>query len=239
MGDIKGILIDSGRVLNIASTGSWSNSPNFFNIVGKKKFKSISKKERQEAYSKAWKYVDSIKYVQNIDEEIEVFKEFFNILSTELPQLEINKEKKILLTEDMVLNSKKYKFFDDVFKVIPRLSEKYKLCIVSDAWPSLREVYKNVGLDKYFTSMIISSELGVTKPNEKMYKKAIESIGLTEKEVIFVDDNPRNCDGAKKLGINTMVLERVLIRRLYDRLILKSEHKIFNNLEQLEIFLKY
>lgn len=30
MGNIKGLLIDSGRVLNFAATGDWSYSPNFF-----------------------------------------------------------------------------------------------------------------------------------------------------------------------------------------------------------------
>ena len=178
MGKVKGILIDSGRVLNISATGSWSYSPNFFEIVGKENFESIPKDKINAAYNKAWHYVNSVKLVTTIEEEWDLFYEYFNILSKELIELKIDEDKKRLLTDDMVLNFEKYIFFEDVFEIIPRLSKKYKLCLVSDAWPSLREVYKNVGLHKYFDSMIISSEIGICKPDKKMYTLAMEALNL-------------------------------------------------------------
>ena len=45
------------------------------------------------------------------------------------------------LATDLVYNSDKYVFFDDALKVIPTLKSKYKLAIVSDAWPSLKDVF--------------------------------------------------------------------------------------------------
>lgn len=69
MGNLKGILIDSGRVLNMSATGSWRYSPNFFRIVGKEKFYSISKRKREIAYGKSWTYVNSVKLVTRIEEE--------------------------------------------------------------------------------------------------------------------------------------------------------------------------
>lgn len=234
MGEIKGILIDSGRVLNVSATGSWSYSPNFFNIVGEENFKSISEKKRDLAYEKAWKYINSISLIETIGDEDKHFYRFFEILSEELKELKIDKEKIESLTKDMVYNFDKYIFFDDVLKVIPELSKEYKLCLVSDAWPSLRGVYKKAGLDKYFSEIIISSEIGATKPNERMYKEALKRLNLKACEVIFIDDNIKNCDGATSLGIRSIVLDRVLVSRLHSRFILRTKNKIVKNLEELK-----
>lgn len=55
----------------------------------------------------------------------------------------------------MVYNSDKYRFFDDALKVIPELKLKYKLAIVSDAWPSLKDVYEKNELYNYFDSFVL------------------------------------------------------------------------------------
>ena len=234
MNKIKGILIDSGRVLNFAATGDWSTSPNFFHIIDKSKFYSIPKAKRKVAYKKAWDYINSIKTMNTIEEEWEHFSGFFTIIAEELPELEIHKDKKKLLIDDFVSNFDKYTFFKDVFDVIPRLSRSYKLCVVSDAWPSLRGVFKKVGVDKYFDSLIISSELGITEPNLQMYKSAIKELDLNEEEVIYIDDNPKNCDGASEMGIKAIILNRDLILRMYYKFILKSPYRIVRNLYDIE-----
>lgn len=234
MDEVKGILIDSGRVLNVSATGSWSYSPKFFEIVGKNKFYNISNEKREDAYSKAWNYINSINLMATIQEEREHFSKFFSILAEELPELEIDENKKNLLIDDFDFNFDKYTFFKDVYDVLPKLSERYKLCLVSDAWPSLRGVYKKAGLDKYFNSMIISTELGVTKPSEEIYKAALVKLGLSENEVIFIDDNPKNCDGAAKLGIRSLILSRSLWFRLYSKFILKTRHKIVKDLYEVD-----
>ncbi len=40
---IKAILFDSGRVLNMSSTGHWFIPPNFYKYVNKEEFLSIDK----------------------------------------------------------------------------------------------------------------------------------------------------------------------------------------------------
>jgi putative hydrolase of the HAD superfamily len=234
MSKIKGILFDSGRVLNIPTTGNWYHSPNFIQILGKDKFYNVSKEKRKIAFTSARNYIDSIKVISTIEEEWEHFSMFFTIIAEELPELEIHGDKKKLLVDDFVFNFDKYTFFKDVFEVIPKLSKCYKLGLVSDAWPSLRGVYKKAGLDTYFNSIIISSELGVTKPNEQMYKASLNELALSENEVVFIDDNPKNCDGASKIGIRTIILDRSLMSRFNSRFILKTQHKIVKNLYEFQ-----
>jgi len=40
---IKGVLLDSGRVLNYSSSGHWFITPNFFNYIDKLSFDKLSK----------------------------------------------------------------------------------------------------------------------------------------------------------------------------------------------------
>ncbi|BCN29061.1 hypothetical protein bsdtb5_03560 [Anaeromicropila herbilytica] len=92
--------------------------------------------------------------------------------------------------------------------MIPLLHNKYKLAVVSDAWPSLTDVFINAGLYSYFSSFIISSQIGVTKPNEKMYLTALNELNVMPDRAIFIDDNLNNCLGAKRLGIHAILLCR-------------------------------
>ena len=124
--------------------------------------------------------------------------------------LELNLEYKDieLLPRDLVYNTGKYEFYDDALKILPILKQKYKLGIVSDAWPSILDVYAKKNLDGYFDCFVISSFLGVTKPNPQMYQTALDELNISPKETIFIDDNLKNIKGAMTLGINSILLCR-------------------------------
>ncbi len=205
---IKGVLFDSGRVLNYPTTGNWFISPNFYDIVDKDLFKNIDSRKIRHAFQNATKYISSITCISDKNEELICFKEFYSIFSSCLPELELEKCKIRLLAEDLVYNPQKYTFYSDVFAVIPTLSKKYKLGIVSDAWPSLTDVYESADLKKYFSTIIISSVLGTQKPDKKMYEAALEDLKISPQEAIFIDDNPKNCDGAKRIGMIPYLLCR-------------------------------
>ena len=113
------------------------------------------------------------------------------------------------MANDLVSNTSKYIFYDDALEVIPKLKQDYKLAIVSDAWPSLRDVYVEHGLEKYFDSFVISSFIGETKPHEKMYATALEELKVSAQEAVFVDDNLKNCLGAMKVGIHSVLLVEI------------------------------
>ena len=126
-------------------------------------------------------------------------------------------------------------FFDDVFSVIPRLKLKYKLAIVSDAWPSLKDVYEEKELFTYFDSFVISSILGITKPNEKMFQAAINEIGVKPQETIFIDDNINNCERAMKLGIKAVFICRNRVIYCVQKICsIKKGYRVIYSLKQLE-----
>lgn len=233
--DIKAILFDSGRVLNQSSTGHWFISPKFFEYVDDKKYNAINKEKINEAFEKAGQYINSQSLINTKEDEYIHFHKYYEIFSHNLPDLELREEQINGLAMDLVYNMNKYIFFDDALKIIPELKSKYKLAIVSDAWPSLKDVYKNKGLYNYFDSFVISSVLGTTKPNEKMYLKALEELKILPEEAIFIDDNLINCQGAMKLGIKGVLLCRNKLQYfIYKLFSIGKDYQVINDLEQLK-----
>ncbi len=108
----------------------------------------------------------------------------------------------------MVYDNAKYCFYDDVKDSIMKLNCKYELGIISDAWPSLRNVYMSNGMTRYFEPFIISSIYGCTKQGLDLFKFGLANVAQKAEECLFVDDSYGNCKRAKKLGMQVIVLNR-------------------------------
>lgn len=204
----KAILFDSGKVLNSSASGHWFISPNFWKYVDESKFKKISAKKINHAFYEAQSYIMSIPLITTKEDEYMHFIKFYEILASFLLDLNIKQEQIEFLAKDIVYNSSKYVFYEDALSVLSKLRGYYKFAIISDAWPSLIDVYKDNGLYTYFDSFVISSMIGVTKPDKKMYLTALEELHITAEDAVFVDDNVTNCIGAMKLGIHGILLCR-------------------------------
>lgn len=146
---IKAILFDSGRVLNHPRSGHWFISPKFYSFVNKERFELIAQDQIEGAFHKALQYMDENPLILSETEEYRHFIQFYAIVSEELAFLELNREQIEGLAYDTVFNDDKFKFYQDVFEVIPELNNNYKLGVVSDTWPSLERVFKNVGLRSF------------------------------------------------------------------------------------------
>lgn len=216
--------------MNRPITGHWFITPNFFNFVDETKFRSLDKQAIHRAFHLAGNYISMQNVIQNEDEEYRHFLEYYRIFSSELPKLELTESQLNSITYDLVYNYKKYEFYKDVFELIPELSKTYKLAVVSNAWPSLDNVFRQADLRKYFSSFVISSQIGVIKPHELMYKIALEELNMSPSEVLFVDDNVGNCVGAEKIGIRSLVLSRDWKLYMYYKF-MRTNHSVVYNLK--------
>lgn len=220
--NLKAILFDSGRVLNDPRTGNWFVPPNFHRYIDKNKFELLDEKLIQMAFYKAMKFLEAKSVILTEEEEFEHFIEFYRILSNELPDLELKENHIIEVARDTVFNDEKFLFYEDVFEVIPQLSKSYKLGVVSDTWPSLERVFKNVGLKEYFSTFVMSSKIGVVKPDELMFTTALSELNIKPEEAIFIDDNINNINGAIALGISSFLLCRDWRLYVYNNLFNKN-----------------
>lgn len=57
-------------------------------------------------------------------------------------------------------------------------------------------------ISHYFDSLFLSYQMKACKPDEKIYRMALERDGLMANETLFVDDSLKNIEGARKLGIH-------------------------------------
>jgi putative hydrolase of the HAD superfamily len=100
-----------------------------------------------------------------------------------------------------------YKLHKGVRENLERLSKNYKLGVLSNSLPSRRHHELKIDdIDRYFDQIIISSEVGVRKPNRKIYEIAIERSGFKKDEILFIDDKESYLDGAVDAGIENVVL---------------------------------
>ena len=92
------------------------------------------------------------------------------------------------------------------------------LALVSDFDEPVEEYYallQALGIDIFFKPLTekvtLSNEVGVMKPDEKIFRAAIDKIhnGLSYQNVIFITEEPTHSAAARKLGMMTIRLKRV------------------------------
>ena len=207
--DIKGILFDSGDTLVFPKSGSWWPGPEFDSILLQHGINAdgfdtdIMKSALDEGYI----YLDTNHRVANLEEEKEQFRNYYRIICD---RLGINQDDELI--EDLMrayVEICNFQRYPDTVPVLERLSNSdIALGIISDAWPSLHDKYLTLGIRHYFKSLTISAEVGCCKPNELIYLKAIDDIGIVPRNLLFVDDDFDNVKGAIRTGMNGAVMQR-------------------------------
>lgn len=66
-----------------------------------------------------------------------------------------------------------------------------------------------VGLGKEFDSGFFSSELGVTKSDPQFFQKVAEQLQTEAGNIIYFDDDQKNVDAAKGVGIDAHLFENI------------------------------
>ena len=95
---------------------------------------------------------------------------------------------------------------EDLVGHVRRLHEAgYRTGILSnfadDARPLWTDVYPFLDT---FDGVIISSEVGIMKPDARIYHLAAESVEAAPAEVLFIDDFIENVEGAKRIGMQAI-----------------------------------
>lgn len=99
--------------------------------------------------------------------------------------------------------------FPEVRGVLERLRARGVLmAVVSDNWPTLEDLYRQLGLREFFQTFVISAVLGCRKPDPRMYRAGSDGLGLTPHECVFVDDDPELVAAAIDLGYRGISLRQ-------------------------------
>lgn len=88
------------------------------------------------------------------------------------------------------------------------LSSKYFMGTINNESRELNEYrIRTFRLAESFDVFISSCYVGLRKPDERIYKLALDLTQHTPQECCFVDDRPVNIDAALKVGLSTVLMK--------------------------------
>jgi putative hydrolase of the HAD superfamily len=96
----------------------------------------------------------------------------------------------------------------EVVQLAQRLAQEYRLALLSNAQVSLRQQLERwPHILSLFDEVVISAEVGMRKPEPRIYRLAVERLGIDPGAVLFIDDKPRNVMVAQDEGLRAIVFE--------------------------------
>jgi len=90
------------------------------------------------------------------------------------------------------------------------LGARYRLALVTNGAPDVqREKIAATGVAPYFAAIVISAELGIGKPDRRIFDAALDAIGASARDAVMVGDSiERDVVGAHAAGLRTVWLDR-------------------------------
>jgi len=99
---------------------------------------------------------------------------------------------------------------DDVKETIIELNKRgYLLGIIANTITEteIPDYLEEYGLTEYFKTVVLSSKLGIRKPNPEIYWEAARRMGVEPAKCVYVGDNPvRDVEGTRAAGYGMMIL---------------------------------
>ncbi|WP_179232699.1 HAD-IA family hydrolase [Paenibacillus rigui] len=111
---------------------------------------------------------------------------------------------------DVFTGPEHYQLFSDVAACLPQFRERgLRLGIISNFAPTLSSILEHKGILHYFDPVIVSTEVGLEKPDPAIFRLALERSGLSAEEVLYVGDHDRNDIWApNQAGIDAVKIKR-------------------------------
>ena len=116
--------------------------------------------------------------------------------------------------------------FKEVSEVLKKLKEKkFKLAILSNGTPALlNELVKNNNLDNIFDDLFSIEQVGVYKPDSKVYDMPIQKYRVEKNEIAFLSANTWDVSGGGNYGYQSIWVNRN--KNIFDNLDYKPKNEI-------------
>jgi HAD superfamily hydrolase (TIGR01549 family) len=107
-------------------------------------------------------------------------------------------------------NPKIHRMYEDAKKILPILKKnKVKLILLTNGYKSTFKVIKYYGLNKYFDQVFVSCDIGISKPDQKIYHIIAKKLSVKQKEILCVGDSyATDIVGATKSGCDAAIIDR-------------------------------
>lgn len=186
---IKAVLFDLWGTL-VFNDSHHSKRDEIIEIIGEK-----NKKEFKKLLFNWW-------FTNNVTEEV-----FFTKMCTDL---NIDKSKIPNLVKIWKEQYEHAKPFHNTIEILEELKSKgIKTGLVTNTSPYAKGIITNLNLDKLFDVMVFSCDVGVIKPDKKIYKIALKKLKLEPQECLFIGDDIKNdVGGPRSVGMKSFLINR-------------------------------
>jgi len=122
--------------------------------------------------------------------------------------------------------------YPEVKEVLKKLKVKeYRLAILSNGTPALlNELIKSNNLENIFDDLFSIEEVGIYKPDSKVYDMPIKKYQIRAEEIAFLSANTWDVSGGGNYGFNAIWVNRN--KNIFDNLDYKPKNEV-NDLTQL------
>lgn len=119
-------------------------------------------------------------------------------------------EKAEALYERFIVREGFMPLFSDVRDTLQRLRHQgVRLGIVSNFPSHLEQILRQHGIDRYFDFVVVSSLVGLEKPDPAIFELAIENAGVPKEEILYVGDQmDDDIRGAQAVGLKAVLIDR-------------------------------
>jgi len=110
-------------------------------------------------------------------------------------------------------------------------SKKIKMAILSNGTPNLlKRLVESNNIQNYFDDIMSVENVGVYKPDSKVYEMPIKKYACKPENICFLSSNTWDVSGGGVFGYNAIWINR--FNKVFDKLDYKPQH-IISNLSQL------
>lgn len=88
-----------------------------------------------------------------------------------------------------------------ILEYLRSLRPRFITGLISNAWSDMREYLVRAKVSDAFDHLTISAEVGVAKPDAKIYQLALKQAQVKASEAVFVDDVFANIEACEQVGM--------------------------------------
>ena len=92
----------------------------------------------------------------------------------------------------------------EVVTLIKQLKQRYQVALLSNAGEGELDCLERDDIAKLFEVITVSYQLGIVKPDTKIFQSCAESLGREPSECLFIDDGLKNVEGARAAGMQAV-----------------------------------
>jgi epoxide hydrolase-like predicted phosphatase len=97
---------------------------------------------------------------------------------------------------------------EKVLAWIRSLRNEYKTALLSNVGRGgILQRFSEQELNALFDEVVVSGDVGVMKPDSQIYEMTAGRLGVIPEECVFIDDREGHLDGARRVGMQTILFE--------------------------------